>query len=214
MNSSLFPARASKNMLLNPNKSPLESLELLDPEKLNTEFPERRQQPLGTAQERRQHPQKPSAAASARIVAMLEKAQMFKDLEWALIEILSGYIQLYRTAQGAVLFREGDRGDFMCIVLQGKLEIHKENNQRIDKTVTTVSAGRSLGEMTIVDGEPRSATAVATELSILAVLTQENFLQIMREKPALSTKLLLKIAQLLSQRLRLTSGILVDYLES
>ena len=72
----------------------------------------------------------------------------------------------------------------------------------------------SLGEMTIVDGEPRSATAVAVASSTLAVLTQENFLLIMRDKPALSAKLLLKIAQLLSQRLRLTSGILVDYLEN
>lgn len=202
-------------MLSSPNKSPLESLELLDPEKLNAEFPERRQQqPSGTVQERRQHPQKPSAAASARIAAMLEKAQMFKDLEWSQIEALSGYVQLYRAAPGGILFREGDRGDFMCIVLQGKLEVHKENNLHVDKTVSTVYAGRSLGEMTIVDGEPRSATAVAIEPSTLAVLTQENFLQIMREKPALSAKLLLKIAQLLSQRLRLTSGILVDYLES
>ena len=211
---SFFTAHGSKDMLQNPNKSPLESLELMDPEKLSTEFPERRQQPSGAPQERRVHPQKPSAAASARIAAMLEKAQMFKDLEWSQIEALSGYVELYRAAPGGVLFREGDRGDFMCIVLQGKLEVHKENTQHVDKTVSTVYAGRSLGEMTIVDGEPRSATAVAIEPSILAVLTQQNFLLIMREKPALSAKLLLKIAQLLSQRLRLTSGILVDYLES
>jgi hypothetical protein len=201
-------------MALNNNKTSLESLELLEPESLKAEFPERRQQPSGAVQERRQHIQKPSEVATARIAAMLEKAQMFKDFEWAQIEILSGYIELYRAAPGAVLFREGDKGDFMCIVLQGKLEIHKENNQHVDKTVTTVFAGRSLGEMTIVDGEPRSATAVAIEPSMLAVLTQENFLQIMRDRPALSAKLLLKIAQLLSQRLRLTSGILVDYLES
>lgn len=145
---------------------------------------------------------------------MLEKAQMFKDLEWALIEALSGYVQIYRAPPGAVLFREGDKGDFMCILLEGKLEVHKEDNRRIDKTVSTVFPGRSLGEMTIVDGEPRSATAVAVAQSTLAVLTQENFMLIMRDKPALSAKLLFKIAQLLSQRLRLTSGILVDYLES
>lgn len=145
---------------------------------------------------------------------MLEKAQMFKDLEWAQIEALSGYVQIYRAPPGAVLFREGDQGDFMCIVLEGKLEVHKEDNRRIDKTVSTVFPGRSLGEMTIVDGEPRSATAVAVVQSTLAVLTQENFMLIMRDKPALSAKLLFKIAQLLSQRLRLTSGILVDYLES
>lgn len=186
-------------MALNPGKSSLASLELLE---------SGRQSP-----ERRQHPQS-GTASSDRIAALLENAQMFKGLEWSQIETLSNYIQLYRAAPGAVLFREGDRGDFMCIVLEGKLEIHKEDNRRVDKTVTTILPGRSLGEMTIVDGEPRSATAVVVAPSILAVLTQENFMQIMRDKPALSAKLLLKIAQLLSQRLRLTSGILVDYLES
>ncbi|OGS92425.1 MAG: hypothetical protein A2Z95_08225 [Gallionellales bacterium GWA2_60_18] len=148
------------------------------------------------------------------IADMIENAQMLHDFEWAQIESLSSYLRVYRARPGTVLFREGDKGDFMCIVIKGKLEIHKEDNLHIDKTVSTVYPGRSIGEMTMVDGEPRSATAVAAETSMLAVLTQEKFMQIMREKPALAAKMLLKIAQLISQRLRHTSGILVDYLES
>jgi CRP-like cAMP-binding protein len=144
---------------------------------------------------------------------MIENAQMFQGFEWAQIETLSNYLRIYRAMPGTILFREGDKGDFMCVVIKGKLEIHKEDAQHINKTVTTVYAGRSLGEMTMVDGEPRSATAVVAEVSILAVLTRERFMQIMREKPALAAKMLLKIAQLLSQHLRLTSGMLVDYLE-
>lgn len=189
-------------MALNTEKSSLAALELLESGKLQAELPGRRQ-----------HPQ-PGTSSSGRVAAMLENAQMFKDLEWSQIETLSDYIKIYRAAPGAVLFHEGDRGDFMCVVLEGKLEVHKEDNRHVDKVVSTVLPGRSLGEMTIVDGEPRSATAVVVAESTLAVLTQENFLLIMRDKPALSAKLLLKIAQLLSQRLRLTSGILVDYLES
>lgn len=153
-------------------------------------------------------------ATSDRIASMLENAHMLKDLDWPQVVALASYIQLYRAAPGTVLFHEGDRGDFMCIVLEGKLEVRKEDAQHIDKTVSTVLPGRSLGEMTIVDGEPRSATAVVVQTSMLAVLTQMNFKRIMQEKPALSAKLLLEIARLLSQRLRMTSGILVDYLES
>lgn len=201
---------AIKNMALNTEKSSLAGLELVEPGK---QFPERRQQPLGASPDRRQHVPS-STASSDRIAASLENAQMFKDLEWAQIKALADYVQIYRAAPGAVLFREGDKGDFMCVVLEGKLEVHKEDNRHVEKTVTTIFPGRSLGEMTIVDGEPRSATAVAVAQSTLAVLTQENFMQIMRDKPALSAKLLLKIAQLISQRLRLTSGILVDYLEN
>jgi CRP-like cAMP-binding protein len=195
---------------MSTEKSSFASLELLDPGK---QFPERRQQVVGVKPDQRQRPQS-SAPSSDRIAAMLEDVQMVKDLEWAQIKALADYVQIYRAVPGAELFHEGDKGDFMCFVLEGKLEVHKEDNRRVDKTVTTILPGRSLGEMTIVDGEPRSATAIAVATSTLAVLTQENFLKIMNEKPALSARLLLKIAQLISQRLRLTSGILVDYLEN
>lgn len=143
---------------------------------------------------------------------MLDGVQMFKGFEWANLEALSAYIQLYRASPGAVLFHEGDKGDFMCIVLEGKLEIHKEDKAGVDQTVVTVQAGRGLGEMSMVDGEPRSATVIVVEPTILAVLTHETFELITRDKPALAVKILLKIAQLLSQRLRYTSGVLVDYL--
>jgi len=78
--------------------------------------------------------------------------------------------------------------------------------------VVTVQAGRGLGEMSMVDKEPRSATVIVVEPAVLAVLTQESFALITRDKPALAANILLKIAQLLSQRLRYTSGVLVDYL--
>ncbi len=147
------------------------------------------------------------------IRTMLDSTQMFKGFEWSQIEALSAYIQLYRAAPGIVLFHEGDQGNFMCIVLRGRLDILKEDMQHEDKTVATVHAGRSLGEMAMVDNEPRSATAVVSETAVLAVLTQQNFVEITRDKPALAVKLLLKIAQLISQRLRHTSGILIDYLD-
>lgn len=147
------------------------------------------------------------------ISTMLDGTQMLKDFEWSQIEALSPYVRLYRAGPGTILFREGDHGDFMCILLEGRIDIHKEDTLHDDKTVATVFAGRSLGEMAMVDSEPRSATAVVVNPAVLAVLTQENFAQITREKPALAVKLLLKIAQLISQRLRHTSGVLVDYLE-
>ena len=207
-------------MTQNSANAYLPSLELLENGTLHAEFPERREANRGTTLERRhnapapvQHHFHSSILFSERIADLLGNSQMFKGFDWPQIETLAGYIQLYRAQPGSVLFHEGDKGDFMCIVLEGKLEIHKEDNRHKDKTISTVLPGRSLGEMTIVDGEPRSATAIVVSPSILAVMTQENFTLLLHEKPALCAKLLLKIAQFLSQRLRLTSGILVDYLE-
>ena len=76
-----------------------------------------------------------------------------------------------------------------------------------------MGAGKTLGEMAVVDGEPRSATCVAKRECVLLLLTKDNFQCIVRQRPGLAVKLLVVIAKLLSQRLRQVSGVLVDYLD-
>lgn len=144
---------------------------------------------------------------------MIESTQMFGDFEWRDIEALSGYMQAYEASSGTTLFHEGENGHYMCLVIEGNVDIYKEDHNDKEKIVASVGAGKTLGEMAIVDGEPRSATAIVSGPATLAILTKDNFLRIVSEKPALAAKILLKIARLLSQRLRHTSGQLVDYLE-
>ncbi|MEI8257662.1 MAG: cyclic nucleotide-binding domain-containing protein [Deltaproteobacteria bacterium] len=154
----------------------------------------------------------PNATSISEMRTMLDGAQMFRDFDWPQIEALSAYIKLFHAAPGTVVFREGDRGDFMCVVLKGQLDIRKQDANSVERSVATVAAGRSLGEMALVDSEARSATAVVMEFAVLAVLTQEDLQLITRDTPALAVKIVLKIAQMISQRLRSTSGILVEYL--
>ena len=68
--------------------------------------------------------------------------------------------------------------------------------------------------MSLIDEEPRSAAAVAAEDTLLLILTQESFAQILHTYHALGVKLLMKITRMVSQRLRSTSGMLTDALES
>lgn len=145
--------------------------------------------------------------------SMLESSVMFRDLEWSEIEALSSYMKAYRVRKGTKLFREGENGNYMCLVIEGKVDIRKENKDFEDKVVSFVDNGKTLGEMAVVDGEPRSATAITAMDTTLAILTRENFNRLIHEKPALGVKILMKIARLISQRLRRTSGILVDYLD-
>lgn len=144
---------------------------------------------------------------------MIEASKMFGDFEWHDIEALSRHMQAYEASAGTTLFHEGETGDYLCLVIEGKVEIYKEDRNAQEKIVAVITAGKTLGEMAIVDGEPRSATAVMAEPTILAILTRTSFQRIAAEKPALATKIMLKIARLLSQRLRQTSGLLVDFLE-
>jgi CRP-like cAMP-binding protein len=144
---------------------------------------------------------------------LLEGAHLFNDLEWLEIEALSNYMQAYRADRNVTLFREGESGDYMCLILKGQVDIYKEARNTEDKIVSSVDGGKTLGEMSMVDGEPRSATAVTAEETTLAILTRANFNRLIQDKPALGVKVLMKVARLLSQRLRRTSGILIDYLE-
>lgn len=144
---------------------------------------------------------------------MLEDSPMFNGLDWSEIRTLSNHMKAYRVCEGTILFREGDDGSYMCLVIEGQVDIHKENRDFEDKVVSSVEDGKTFGEMAMVDGEPRSASAIVAMETTLAILTRDDFNRLVQEKPALGVKILMRIARLLSQRLRRTSGILVDYLE-
>lgn len=144
---------------------------------------------------------------------MVETTQMFGDFEWHHIEDLCDYLEAYEADQGVILFREGEQGNYMCLIIAGSVDILKEDSHETNKCMATVGHGKTLGEMALIDGQPRSATAVIAKPSTLAILTKTSFQHIVKEKPALATQILLKIASLLSQRLRITSGVLVDHLD-
>ncbi len=152
------------------------------------------------------------SAFREELCSMIGATQMFDDFEWHDIEALADYMQAYEAGKGTVLFREGQGGDFLCLIIEGKVDIVKEDIDGKRKTIAVVGPGKTLGEMAIIDGEPCSATAIVSEPVVLTILTQANFFRIINEKPALATKILLKLARLLSQRLRLASGLLVDRL--
>lgn len=144
---------------------------------------------------------------------MLESAQMFNDFTRAEIQQLAGYARAYAVEKGATIFKEGQKGSFMCIVIDGRVDIFKQSDTRENKRITTVRPGKSMGEMSVLDDLPHSATTIATEFTKLILITKNNFDMMTEKHPDLGLKVLRKIAKLLSLRLRQTTGILLDYLE-
>ena len=148
-----------------------------------------------------------------RLRAMLKGSEFFGDLAAPEIETLANYIQAYSAEPGTVVFRESESGGFMCLVIEGGAEIFKQDHKFGSKRMGRVEAGKTIGEMALIDGEPRSATCICPQQSTLIMLTREQFVRIIREHPGLSVNILLKIVTLMSRRLRQTSGQLVDYLQ-
>ncbi|MES2207898.1 MAG: cyclic nucleotide-binding domain-containing protein [Pseudomonadota bacterium] len=143
---------------------------------------------------------------------MLAGTWLFSDLDQKNIEIVAAYAQCYEVDAGTVLFKEGDAGNYMCVLTKGQVEIFKEDQLGAKHHLAFIRSGNTFGEMSLVDHEVRSATCVATQDSVLLLLTRHNYGQIILDKPTLAINILIKLARLISQRLRNMSGQIVDHL--
>jgi CRP-like cAMP-binding protein len=104
---------------------------------------------------------------------------------------------LIRVAQGDIIFRSGDPGEVMYIVLDGEVHIsQEEGEQRFVQA--RFGRGHFFGEMALVTGKPRVATAIAAAPTVLMPLSREIFLQKVKVDPEVA----LHTVQILIVRLR------------
>jgi len=98
---------------------------------------------------------------------------------------------------GQVIFNRGDAGTFMYVVKQGEVELQINN-----RPFTTVSAGGILGEMALIDQEPRSLTAVAKTECQLVPIDQKRFGFLVQQTPFFA----LEVMKIMAERLRAIHG--------
>ncbi len=109
-------------------------------------------------------------------------------------------IDLFRNATdfvtfsaGQVVFSAGDPGDTMYVVIDGEVEIVVN-----DKVVDTTGPGGIVGEMALIETNPRMATVRAKSDSKLVPITQKRFLYLVQEAPNFA----IKVMRIMSERLR------------
>ncbi len=109
-----------------------------------------------------------------------------------------------------VLFNEGDIGDYLFFVVEGKIEVCLQSTDSRPLIIAAFEQGSCIGEMSLVDDYPRSATIVVREPSELLILTKTRFETICRKNPQVGIKFLRGLAKNLSLRLRKTTGRFAD----
>jgi CRP/FNR family cyclic AMP-dependent transcriptional regulator len=144
---------------------------------------------------------------------LLGRAPLFSEFDAQDVARLAAYVGLYRAEAGETIIREDDVGDFMLLITHGEVAILKQGVHGHPQRMTSVGAGTTVGEMSMIDGAPRFATCVTIEPTSFAVLTRDQMAKIVREEPRLASKILVKIAALLSARLRQTSSKLMRFME-
>jgi len=116
---------------------------------------------------------------------------------------LMPYLRFLAVGAGEVLWREGDACDYVGFILSGRLEIQKATEFPGKPVIVGIySTGAVVGELCIVDHQPREVTAVALEETCLAVLAREDFERLIEEQPRLAAQLLKGMLLKVSIRLR------------
>jgi len=142
---------------------------------------------------------------ASQLHALIPRCALLENFSPAEVLQLAHFMEVYRAEPGVEIIQEGDGGDFMLMVVEGKVEVQKRDRWNTPQTLAVVTGGRTLGEMSMIDGEARFATCVAVEPTLIAVLHRESLARIIVEQPLLGAKILMELVLILSQRLRATS---------
>lgn len=129
---------------------------------------------------------------------LLKKIFLFKELEEKEMDEIIEKIHLKKYKKSEILFWKGDLGDALYIIKKGKIKITELFENGREKILTIFTDGDFLGEMAIIDGEKRSASAEAIEESEVYVLYKKDFLEILQSNFVIT----MEILQILSKRVR------------
>jgi CRP-like cAMP-binding protein len=115
---------------------------------------------------------------------------------------LAGLCDLRKMSEGTTVFIENMPGESLFLVKQGTIRISRMFGEGDEKTLVVLGPEDFFGEMAVIDGLPRSATARVAEDAELISLKKPDFEKLCREEAPLAIKLLINIARVFSRRVR------------
>lgn len=110
------------------------------------------------------------------------------------------FFQSLAVEDGRVLFNEGDPGSALCIVDRGTVAVLKG-----EREIARIVRGRAFGEMSVLDGRPRSATCRAIGPCKVLTLGDASLRRMLKERPEIAAKMLFALASSITSRLRRTN---------
>lgn len=138
------------------------------------------------------------------IQSLFPKLEVFNFLLPEDYDVIESYMFRYQYEADKYVFKQGTHGGYMFFIVEGEVEVSQMlDNKKV--IVANLGPGRSLGEMSLLDGNTRSATVKATSKLTLIVLKREDFNRLLDEHPTTANRVVIGIASLLSRSLRATT---------
>jgi CRP-like cAMP-binding protein len=139
---------------------------------------------------------------------------LFGGLDDESLDLLTRELRASLFDPGAMVMKEGDHAREMFVVLSGELEVVRHSVNGAEGRVALLGPGNWVGEMSIIDQQPRSASVRALAPSILLVVTTEDLDRLYRRDMKSYLLVVLNIARELARRLRVADGMIAGFLSS
>jgi len=146
------------------------------------------------------------AADAGEPGALIERHPLFAGLAAKVHEELLAQSILRQVNGGGIIFEQGEPGLALYGIVEGRVRIYSVGTGRGEVTLNILEAGEVFGEIAMLDGGTRTASALALEPAVLLQLRRESVLATMRRHPELAERIVL----LLCRRLRWTSDLIED----
>jgi CRP/FNR family cyclic AMP-dependent transcriptional regulator len=147
----------------------------------------------------------PTAGPSPLDRDALRACRLFADMDPASLDLVAAALRVRRFRRGETVFHAGDPGDSLFIIAAGLVKITIPSDEGSEPAIlTTIGPGGFFGELSLLDGAARSATAVALEAVEAHVLRRDVFERLLDDEPGLRTALLVALA---SEIRRLTAQV-------
>jgi CRP/FNR family cyclic AMP-dependent transcriptional regulator len=138
-------------------------------------------------------------------LAIVRQVTLFQKLDEVQLGQVCKLLKERRYRKGEIIFHQGDEGGYLYLLCKGRVRIYLVSPAGREATVRIYRPSNAFGEIAVLDGAPRSATAAALDDVDTLVLYRDDFLQLLRK----NFDLVLQLFAVLTERLRYTT----DYSE-
>lgn len=126
-------------------------------------------------------------------VDLLRKIPLFANIDTAKLKLLAFTSERLAFPAGAILFREGERGDSAYLILSGQVDV-AVNSPKGPVSVASIKEHNIVGEMALLGDMPRTATISATEPVEALKIKKDQFFQMLRDLPQMTLEIMRELA--------------------
>lgn len=120
----------------------------------------------------------------------LSPITLFSKLSADELTVIAGRLKRQSFEASEAIFEQGERGDAMFIIRSGRVKIYSQGEGSKELTLNVYGKGDFFGEFSLIDGEPRSASAEAVERTEALVLRNQDLIAILGEHPEIAVSLM------------------------